>query len=143
MTITFNYKTIERPDPFPSESAPAIPITLIGSKDKIDIIGLLDSGADYSVIPKDMAEILGLDLSSKSEEIGGIGGNVKAIKTKMKINISKGRENYTFLIGVYAVEDDMKDDFPILIGREDFFDKFKITFIESKKKIYIKRDLGN
>ena len=36
MTLVFKYKRIDRPEPFPSEAAPAIPVTLIGSKEKID-----------------------------------------------------------------------------------------------------------
>jgi len=141
MTISFNYKRIQRPDPYPSEAAPAIPITLIGPNERLDVIGLLDSGADFCVIPKSMAEILGLKLNAKIEEVGGIGGDAKAIPSSMQLNISKGRENYTFVVGVYVI-DELKDDFPVLIGRDGFFDKFKITFVESKKKIYLKREIN-
>lgn len=140
MTLSFNYKQIDRPDPYLSESVPAIPVTLIGEKEKIDIIGILDSGADYTIIPVDMAEILGLDLSVPPENIGGIGGDVKAIPTKLRIKIGNDREAYSFWVNIYAILDEMKDEFPILIGRADFFENFKITFHESKRKIHLKRD---
>ena len=142
MTITFNYKQVDRPEPYPSQCVPAIPVTLIGAKVNIAVVGLLDSGADYCAIPKGMADILGLDLSSKPEPIGGIGGDAKAIKTKMRIMVWKGREKYTFTVGVYVVVGQMQDDFPLLIGRDGFFDKFKITFIEKQRKIKLKRDLS-
>lgn len=139
MTIVFKYKRIDRPDPFPSENAPAIPVTLIGPQAKIDVIGLIDSGADFSFIPRDMAEALGLNLTGKSEVIGGISGNVKAIKTVMKMNISKGNENYTFPVEAYVPEVQNDDDFPVLIGRNGFFENFKIVFIEAEKKIHLKK----
>ena len=120
MTLFFNYKRIQRPDPYPSEDVPAIPVTLIGLKTSVDVMGLLDSGADFSAIPKEIAEILDLDLNSQSENIGGIGGDVKAILSTMKVNIKKGREDYTFPIKVYAAEE-LEEDFPVLIGRQGFF----------------------
>lgn len=139
MALVFKYKRIDRPEPFPSEAAPAIPVTLIGSKEKIDVIGLLDSGADFSFIPYDMAEVLGLNLSQKPQDIGGISGTVLAIPSTMKINVQKGRENYTITVGVYVSAKDMDDNFPILIGRNGFFEQFKITFIEAEKRIHLKR----
>src|SRR3989344_7063367 len=139
MTLVFKYKRIDRPEPFPSEAAPAIPVTLIGPKEKINVIGLLDSGADFSFIPYDMAEVLGLDLTEKPQDIGGISGTVLSIPSTMKINIQKGKENYTFRVGVYVSAKDMDDDFPILIGRDGFFEQFKITFIEAEKRIHLKK----
>lgn len=139
MTLVFKYKRIDRPEPFPSEAAPAIPVTLIGPKEKIDVVGLLDSGADFSFIPYDMAEVLGLNLSQKPQDIGGISGTVLAVPSTMKINIQKGRENYTISVGVYVSTKDMSDDFPILIGRNGFFEQFKITFIEADKKMHLKK----
>lgn len=139
MALTFKYKRIDRPKPFPSEAAPAIPVTLIGSKEKIDVIGLLDSGADFSFIPYDMAEVLGLDISQNPQDIGGISGTVLAIPSHMKVNIKKGREDYTFDVGVYVSVKEMQDEFPILIGRDGFFEQFKITFIEAEKRIHLKK----
>src|SRR3989344_8165767 len=138
MTIAFNYKIIQRPKPYLSEHVPAIPVTLIGANTRIDIIGLLDSGADFSAIPKEIAEVLGLDLSSKPEDIGGIGGDVAAIKKRMQINVNKSKEDYTFQVEVYAVEK-LEEDFPVLIGRQGFFEQFKITFTEAERKIHLKK----
>ena len=138
MTLVFKYKRIERPAPYPSINAPAIPLTFIGPKARINVIGLLDSGADFSFIPKDLAEVLGLKETSEIENIGGISGNIKARNSKMMVSIGKGREKYTFPMHAYVAEEQTADDFPILIGREGFFEKFKITFAEAEKKIYIK-----
>lgn len=68
MAITFKYKKIERPEPVGTTYAPYVPITLIGRKESLNILALLDSGADVSVIPKGIADILGLDLEGKRSE---------------------------------------------------------------------------
>lgn len=87
MTLTFRYKTVKRPDGTEVKT-PSIPIILSG-KEKIETLGLLDSGADISAIPKDLAEVLGLDLSGKPTTAFGIGGKVDALNTKInRINRS-------------------------------------------------------
>lgn len=138
MTINFKYKQIDRPEPFDGVYVPAIPVRLIGQKDTIEVIGLLDSGADFSLIPRDMAEILGLNLSGKPEKIGGINGDCKAIKTKVQIRIGNQHENYTFPIKVFVIPD-IDDEVPMLVGRNGFFKQFKITFNEAMNTISLKR----
>lgn len=135
MTITFRYKTVKRPDGTPVKT-PSIPIILKG-KENFETVALLDSGADISAIPKNVAEILGLKLDGKRTPAYGIGGKVNSIETKMNIVVEKGHEHYLFEIPVKAILDDY--DFPILLGRAGFFNKFKITFDESKEKILLKR----
>src|SRR3989344_2264708 len=52
---------------------PMIPLTLEGNE-KIDVFAILDSGSDISIIPKDIATILGIKNTGENE-IFGIGGN--------------------------------------------------------------------
>lgn len=139
MTLSFKYKKIERPEPFLPENAPAIPITLANINRKVTIVGLIDSGADISCLSKEIAEYLEVSYVSDEEEIGGIGGNIKARRAKVQIRISKGNENYIFSINAYIPTQKMDDVFPLLIGREGFFEQFKITFIEAEKRIHLKK----
>ena len=97
---------------------------------------LLDSGADVSAIPKHMAELLNLNLNHAKEDAFGIGGKVPAIPTHMNVEINKNHEKYSFKIPVKVILGDY--DFPPLIGREEFFDKFDITFKQNEKKIILK-----
>ena len=135
MTIIFNYKTVKRPDGTEVKT-PSIPV-LLNEKEKFETIALLDSGADISAIPKDIAEILGLDLAGKKSPAFGIGGRAEAIDTTMGITISKGHETYSFRIPVKVILG--KYDFPVLLGRAGFFDKFIISFNQSQEKISLKR----
>jgi hypothetical protein len=136
MTISFKYKTVQRPDSTPVKT-PSIPITLIGPDEKIDTIGLLDSGADISAISKDMAELLGLDLSGKKEKSFGIGGKVDSVSSKVRLTIEKGHEKYNFTVPVIVVLDNY--DFPVLLGRRGIFQKFVISFDEKQEKVSLKR----
>ena len=136
MTISFRYKTVKRPDSTPVKT-PSIPITLIGSEERIDTIGLLDSGADISAMPKEMAELLGLNLKGKKEKSFGIGGAVDSVDSKVNVVIEKGHEKYNFKIPVKVILG--KYDFPILLGRMGIFDKFVISFDEAREKVSLKR----
>lgn len=138
MTIAFRYKKIERPNPFPAIHLPVIPITLIGKDEAIEVMGLLDSGADYSLIPKEIAEVIGMNLKKNPEPIGGINGECDAINSDIRIKVQRGHESYTFLVNAYVI-DSLDDDFPVLIGRDGFFEQFKITFDESKRNISLKK----
>ena len=138
MTISFNYKTVKRPDGTEVRT-PSIPIVLFG-KESFETVALLDSSADLSAIPKDIAEILGLDLSGTHSTAYGIGGKTDALDTTMGILVEKGHEKYTFRIPVKVIMDPY--DFPILLGRAGFFDQFIISFNELQEKVSLKRFTG-
>ena len=138
MTLKFNYKEIRRPDNT-KVKLPSIPITLIG-KEEFSTVALLDSGADISAISRDIAEIVGLDLRAKKSPAFGIGGKVDAVDTKVPITLNRGHEHYKFLIPVKVILGDY--DFPVLLGRAGFFDKFIICFDQSRQKVSLKRVTG-
>ena len=135
MTISFRYKGVKRPDGTIVKT-PSIPLIIIG-RETFETIGLLDSGADISAIPKSIADLLGLNLEGEISFAYGIGGKVKSIESSMKILIQKGHERYSFNIPVKIILDDY--DFPILLGRAGFFDKFVITFDQENERVLLKR----
>lgn len=139
MTISFNYKTIKRPDGTKVKT-PSIPILLKG-KEIVEALALIDSGADVSAISEDLAEIIGLDLEGGREHAYGIGGKVESVETKMNITIEKGHESYSFQIPVKVILGNY--DFPVLLGRAGFFDKFVISFNQKIEKIFLKRISDN
>ena len=53
MTLNFKYKKVKRPNDKEIKS-PSIPIVLQGKGSKYSFVALIDSGADVSVIPKDV-----------------------------------------------------------------------------------------
>ncbi len=139
MTLTFKYKKVKRPNNIEVKS-PSIPVTLWGAGQRFEFIALLDSGADVSAIPKDVAELLGLDLTGKKEEAAGIGGKVAAVQTNMNLELGKSHEIYQFKIPVKVILRDEGEKIPILLGRAGFFDKFVITFNQKEEKIILKKN---
>jgi predicted aspartyl protease len=135
--MNFKYKSLPRKDG-PARKTPTIPVTFIGPGESIDIVAILDSGADISVLPLEVGEQLGLDLTKKRGPCGGIGGEVDTAEDYVRVRIAQGHENYTFDIPVKVVLD-LKSSVPVLIGREGFFEEFEITFDERRERISLKK----
>lgn len=135
MAMTFRYRAVRRPDGT-EVKAPLIPVTFSGSE-RFRTVALLDSGADVSAMPRAVAEILGIDLSVGVTTAYGIGGRVESIETKVFTTISKGHERYRFKTPMKVILGEY--DFPILLGRLGFFDKFVIRFDQDQEKVTLKR----
>lgn len=137
MTLSFRYKSIPRPRG-KSVKAPHIPVNLLSkSSMSIEFIALLDSGADVSIIPKDVAELLGIDLTKEKDISRGLGGEIEVINTKININIKKGHESYDLTIPVQVALNGTA--IPVILGRAGFFDKFKITFDQANEIVSLKK----
>jgi hypothetical protein len=88
----------------------------------------VDSGADYTIIPYRMGRFLGLERKASGiREIGGIGGviAVRFANVPMKV------ERYQFDCTIAWAQ---IERVPFLLGREDVFEYFDITFQQRKKK---------
>jgi hypothetical protein len=137
MVLNFKYKEVANPEGV-KKKRPMVPVTLSNGDVSFEILALLDSGADSTAIPQEMAEVLGLDLSGKKDKSHGIGGTVDSINSRVNVAIQKGHEHYSMTIDVKVL---LKDglQLPPLLGRSGFFDEFEITFNEHKKKITLKK----
>ncbi len=136
MAISYRYKNIKREDGV-ERKLPYIPINVRGSGSSwIETMALVDSGADVSVIPKDFAELLGLDIGGKREKANGLGGEVEVVNSFMQINIRYKHESYTFSIPVQVIME--KTRIPVILGRDGFFDKFIIEFDHYAERIKLK-----
>lgn len=94
---------------------------------------MLDSGADVSVISKDMAEAIGISTEGEVMVANGVTGPGEFVSSHVAIHIEKGHEDYRFDIPVSIT---LKPyELPPLLGRSGIFDKFEITFKEHEKRI--------
>ncbi|RJQ17150.1 hypothetical protein C4573_03795 [Candidatus Woesearchaeota archaeon] len=76
MALVFKYKPIKRQHIL--KKAPFIPVFIESTQGTLyEFMGLIDSGADNTVIPYDLAVLLGLDLGEE-KLTRGIGGSAKA-----------------------------------------------------------------
>jgi len=133
--MQFRYKSVSSPEG-KSIRRPSIPITFIGPSESIDAIALIDSGADISLIPKEMAEVLGLDTAGEFKWAYGVGGKVRTVERHLRLKIGRDHETYTLDLPVKVIIDGY--DLSPLLGRKGFFEHFEITFSEAQEKIWLK-----
>lgn len=89
----------------------------------------IDSGADYTLIPYKLGLFLGLKSDgSEVHEVQGISGVIGVIFSKVEMTIIE--YNFEARIGWAQIE-----HVPLLLGRADIFDKFKVTFQQPDKKV--------
>jgi len=116
---------------------PKIPIILRKYRKQVTLPATIDSGSDVTVIPREVAEFLELDISDKKRQVDGIGGAVQTIETTVNLEISKGRtKEYIphMPVKVLLTKSPIND---ILLGRVPFFSKFDITFKENARRVIL------
>ncbi len=104
---------------------------------------LVDSGADICHVPRQIANILKLELdpATRKESVGA-GGKFWTYRTKMYVEIlNKGRRVGIDMVEVVVTETDpveVETAVNILLGRSGLFDKYEITFNDSAKILSFK-----
>lgn len=85
---------------------------------------IIDTGADYSLLPKYMAEKLGVNLKKDCQMFNtrGVGGEEKVyLKKNLKVKIG----NWERAVPVGFLD---KDNIPPLLGRQGFLETFEVLF---------------
>ena len=131
MVLQFRYRQVS------GKKRPCVPIRLTGPTMAMDIDTILDTGADITIIPKTVAEAIGLDLTAAHQSMGGIGGSIDAIPTSVSIRISKGREYRVIDNAPVLVPNDNNLSFSLL-GRQKIFEKFKVIIDEENQMVTLK-----
>ena len=91
------------------------------------IFVLVDSGATVSIFREDVAEQIGITIENGKEiYLGGVGGRIKGYIHKIKVEVAGKR----FLCPVVFSHEYLVSF--NLLGREEFFKRFKIIFEEKK-----------
>ena len=93
---------------------------------------VIDSGADYTLLPKRYAGILGINLTdSNVESTIGVGGSETVYQY----------QNLTVKIGDYQIRIPAgfleRDDLPSLLGRLDCLEKFRLIFENKQSRFEI------
>jgi len=116
-----------------SVARPRIRIRLVHKDRFVDLLALVDSGADDSMFPLEVAEVLDLPLDPKNaNRYGGIGsGHITAFFTRVTVDVGGVR------FPLYAGFSDAPSIVPIL-GQGGFFDVFEVRFNRPKEVIELK-----
>lgn len=85
---------------------------------------IVDSGADYTLLPKKYAQLLSIDLTKDCfpQETSGIGGKEKVYLCKRLVQIKIGNWKETIPVGILA-----RNDIPGLLGRLDCLEKLELV----------------
>ncbi len=121
---------------FPSELyIPLLDVTFIHGVKNISTKGLLDSGANITLMNKEWAKALGIDWKKgmQSSAYGIIGKPVPIYIHQLEIEINK-ISNSRKQTNVAFID---SPNIGILLGQIGFFDKFKVTFEYSEKTFQI------
>jgi hypothetical protein len=107
---------------------PVAEVIFINADKEVRDFPYVDSGADITLIPRSVGELLGFELGNEEiKEMGGVGGSkVPTILKTLKVRI--GEFEFPIKIAWALVE-----DVPPLLGRVDVFDKFEVTFRQKEK----------
>ena len=113
---------------------PIIPVVIEG-REKAIVHALVDSGATISLFHISIAEDIGIDLKDAEQVyLAGIGGYVKAyIKKQVKVSVEElGSTMIPIAFTEYIASD------VAILGRQDFFETFEITFREWERKMIVR-----
>ena len=91
---------------------------------------VLDTGADFTMLPRHMAEVIEIDLSAcpQSRSYGIEGNGVKVYASQIQIKIGQVELKVRCLFSE-------KETIPYILGRADIFSRFNIIFDNRNKKI--------
>lgn len=113
---------------------PVIPVRIMGPQADVELFMLIDSGADVSLIPFSIGELLGLqvDLGNRREASGVGEGAVPYILSETRLRIAEAE--VPARIGWALI-----DEVPLILGRLDVFRQFSIEFREFENKIIVEK----
>jgi hypothetical protein len=104
---------------------PLIPVLLEKEGFRVGAEAVLDSGADASLFDSTFADALGISIQDgEPVPMVGIGGRDWAYAHVLTLSVSDGVESVSFPCRVLFREYVRQN----LLGREDFFEVFRITF---------------
>lgn len=131
MEIEFSFKK-ENSRIFGLIPRPVARIILINGKIEVPEMVYVDSGADITLIPRSVGELLNfkVEADDKIEEIKGIGERGIPIVIK-KVKIKIGEKLIDARVAWSLVE-----EVPLLLGRVDIFKLFDITFEKERKTVF-------
>ena len=101
-----------------------------GDKKWITVKFVVDTGADYTVLPKSYIHVLGInpEAQCKRYKTFGIGGS-EYVYILPGIRVSFGKKKFNAPIGFLN-----RNNIPPLLGRYGFLDKFKVELFDDMTK---------
>jgi hypothetical protein len=131
MEVEFAFRR-EGSDLFGSIWRPVARVIVIHRRRRVPQLFYVDSGADVSLIPKSVGDLLGLKLNSPKEiqEIKGIGERGVPIVIR-RLQLQVGSKVFSARVAWCLLE-----EVPLLLGRLDCFRLFEIAFRRDRTTVF-------
>ena len=120
---------------------PLVQIRIKTEADTVSTTALVDSGANVTLIPQELAEILEVKYEMEKGkpvviQTTGAGGEFASFETRLKsLSLLKGGKAFWSTFGVPVLVPDKPNSIPYaILGRDLVFGKFDITFFERSQK---------
>jgi hypothetical protein len=113
---------------------PVVPVELQSEQEWFPQRMYLDSGADISLIPRSVGDLLGFEMTDNIQEMRGV-GNVAIPVIIKTISVRLCDEEFFARIAWSLME-----EVPLILGRIDIFDRFEIIFMQKEKKVVLYKD---
>ena len=115
---------------------PLLDVEVGGVAESRTFKALVDSGTDVTVMDIAIAELLGIILEDCTPaQLSGVGESKSGFIAPISLKIDKF-PNKTFNFDVIFVEN-LSSNFEIILGQQDFFRNFDVTFQKSKNIFYL------
>lgn len=125
MPLKFHFEK-EKSSIFGKVYRPVAPIGFWSKKIKnwVEALTVVDTGADYTLLPRHTAENLGIDLKKDCQifETTGVGG-VQKVYLLRSWRVKLGKWEKRAPVGFLS-----SDNVPPLLGRQGFLEDFKVVF---------------
>lgn len=130
--MTFPYWQLHRDGEL--RATPLIPLTVHGTTGSVDLLALVDSGAEHNVFGEEVAKRLGLDLT-KGSPVTLVGvGEVDLPGRLLEVELQLGKRRWT-APAIFSSALGMRG----LLGQAGFFAFFTVTFRRRQGIIEVRR----
>ena len=144
MTLTYRFKK-EKLKNGSYVSRPRILVELSGINGTILIPALIDTGCDITVIPKGIAESIGLNIKGNKDKLFAYRESTDVIESRIMISFLGKEHRQTVVLNnipILITIDNEEDENEITLGIAGIFDAFNITFKKEQNKIILKESIG-
>jgi hypothetical protein len=118
---------------------PVIPISISSAELRFRRFALVDTGADFTLLPASLSKPLGVAPDqSRSALMSGVGGSdLLASPAEVEFELSRGSESYRWRTEVFFGDQDY-----LLLGNEGFLEFFVATFDWTERTLQILPSAG-
>lgn len=141
-TIRCNYISYNDPVTNHTYKLPMLHVRLVHGTRSMKSVALIDSGATTNFIPRELADLLQLDLTKTPKDAVGAGGAFSNIESRIdKVVLLKGMNSiYDEFPNLFTFVPVQPQTLPYMIlGRENLFRRYDIKFHEREEKVTLKR----